>query len=241
MLRPSLLALLQNLLLCHGAALTAGLATGTAAAHEQSPSLAQACSLNGHLAQDSAASSGSGAGNATCVCNPGWQGAECETLKLPQLASTFASSGSYGRAPNVTSWGATLVQDADLSYHLFVTEEQLGCGMTSWKQNSAIVHAVSSTPGKGAFRRVGMSVPFATNPAVHYDAKAKLWRMLLIKTGGPASKQHHCGPPGASDGTPTETAGTGSESQLETPAAVVRASDAEGNGTNQLYSTPSLR
>ena len=57
------------------------------------------------------------------------------------------------------------------------------------KQNSAIVHAVSSTPGKGAFKRVGLAIPFATNPAVHWDAKAKLWRMLVIKTGGPASKQ----------------------------------------------------
>ena len=205
------------------AAAEAAVAAGGATAAAQSP--AQACSLNGHLA----AGSVSGSGNATCACSPGWHGAACEILRLPALAAGFAGSGSYGRSPNVTSWGATLVQDADLSYHLFVTEEQLGCGMTSWKQNSAIVHAVSSTPGKGAFRRVGMSVPFATNPAVHYDATAKLWRMLLIKTGGPASKQHHCGPRGA-----------GGEADAAASPALVRTSEGDGNGTNQLYSTPSL-
>ena len=61
---------------------------------------AQACSLNGYLKL----------GDASCVCNPGWRGAACEALRLPDLSAGFASSGSYGRSPNVTSWGATLVQ-----------------------------------------------------------------------------------------------------------------------------------
>jgi hypothetical protein len=186
--------------------------------------VARACSFNGYLRDG-----GVLLGNDTCICRPGWQGAACELLRLPSLAAGFATSGSYGRDPNVTSWGATLVQDAsDLSYHLFVTEEQNGCGMTSWKQNSAIVHAVSATPGNGAFRRTGMAIPFATNPAVHWDAKEKMWRMLVLKTGGPASKQHHCGP------RDDETVEGGEND----PQSVARSG--QGNGTNQLYSTPSL-
>ena len=76
-----------------------------------------------------------------------------------------------------------------------------------------------------------MAIPFATNPAVHWDAKAKMWRMLVIKTGGPASKQHHCGPR-------ESEAKAARESQLSARMSEARLS--EGNGTNQLYSTPSL-
>lgn len=212
-----IMALLPRVLLLRASA---------AAAAWHDPSVAHACSLNGYLRGDGA--------NATCWCNPGWSGAQCQALRLPKLAGNFATSGSYGRDPNVTSWGATLVQQAsDLSYHLFVTEEQNGCGMTSWKQNSAIIHAVSPAPGAGPFRRVGMVIPFATNPAVHWDAQAQMWRMLVIKTGGPASKQHHCRAGGGETGA--------AQAKLQSPdMAQVQASGEYGNGTNQLYSTPSL-
>jgi hypothetical protein len=165
----------------------------------------------------------------------------CEALRLPNITAgssggdIFGSSGTYGRSPNVTSWGATLVRDHDSSnqknalYHLFVTEEQDGCGMTSWKSNSAIVHAVSSTPGAGAFRRLGTVIEFGTNPSVHWDDKSKLWRMLILPTGEPASRsKHRCGS-GASPG-----AGRGGKAWKDAGSSGL------GNGTNQLYSTPSL-
>ena len=87
------------------------------------------------------------------------------------------------------------------------------------------MHAVSSTPGRGGFRRVSTSIVYGTNPAVHWDERAKLWRMLILPTGSPASRaKHHC----------THSVAVGQ------PDAEFRRRPRLGNGTNQLYSTPSL-
>lgn len=198
----------------------------TAPAPAPRPVMSAECGLNGYLQQQRGAE-GAAAGTTTCVCSPGWHGVACQALRLPNLTPGFSGSGSYGRTPNVTSWGGTLVQDPlDKSYHLFVTEEQYGCGMSSWKSNSAIVHAVSSTPGRGGFRRVSTSIVYGTNPAVHWDEKAKLWRMLILPTGSPASRtKHHC---------------THSDAEEQPEDDEFRRRPSLGNGTNQLYSTPSL-
>jgi alpha-galactosidase len=139
------------------------------------------CSLNGR----------SEAGK--CVCDAGWSGSDCQYINLPPV--DLSQPQGYGRVPNVTSWGASLVAATNVSggppmYHLFVTEEVDGCGMAAWKTNSQVVHAVASK-GTGPFRRVGVLVPFATNPAVHYDASARLYRMLVLPTGSPG-KQRRC-------------------------------------------------
>ena len=77
------------------------------------------------------------------------------------------------------------------TYHLYATEESGGCGMTSWKANSQVVHAVAQRPA-GPYVRTGLAVPLATNPCVFYDNKTSSFRMLILPTGT-AGKQHHCG------------------------------------------------
>ena len=67
-------------------------------------------------------------------------------------------------------------------YHLFATEEVNHCGMTRWKSNSQVIHAVAASPG-GPYKRVGLALPFATNPSVFFDATAKVYRMLVLPTG----------------------------------------------------------
>jgi hypothetical protein len=179
----------------------------TAARHSP-PSPPALCSLNGKV--------GPG-GN--CTCRAGWHGGDCQYLNLGPI--DLSTPQGYGRAPNVTAWGASLLVDQLVQppvFHLFATEEMEGCGMASWKSNSQIIHAVSST-AVGPFRRVGVTIPFATNPSVHYDHAAQVYRMLILPTGT-AGKQHKCGgaPRFQNDETVPEVRG----------------------GSNQLYSTPSL-
>lgn len=90
------------------------------------------CSLNG------VQSPGSG-----CVCRAGWTGSDCQFLKLPAVDPTQPQG--YGRTPNVTSWGASVLAGPNISnpkgvplYHLFVTEESGGCGMSAWRTNSQV-------------------------------------------------------------------------------------------------------
>ena len=78
-------------------------------------------------------------------------------------------------------------------YHLFATEEANHCGMTRWKSNSQVIHAVAASPG-GPYTRVGLALPFATNPSVFFDATAKVYRMLVLPTGT-AAKQKNCTSP----------------------------------------------
>eukprot|EP01052_Picozoa_sp_SAG31_P012777 SAG31_NODE_755_length_12319_cov_6.335542_4_plen_1108_part_00 len=137
----------------------------------------ESCSLNGRCVDSS------------CVCTRGWFGDTCQYLNVQTIDLTMPQG--YGREPNVTSWGGSLIKSASgKAYHLFATEETYGCGMTTWKSNSQVVHAVSDTPA-GPFARVGVVVPYATNPCVWRDGKAGKYRMLVLPTGT-AGKEKHC-------------------------------------------------
>ena len=97
-----------------------------------------------------------------------------------------AEPQGYGRSPNVTAWGGSIIRVTNSSssesgtsgaaaYHLFATEEVFGCGMASWKSNSQVIHAVSSSPS-GPFVRESVAVPHATNPCVIWDKSVKRFR-----------------------------------------------------------------
>ena len=47
--------------------------------------------------------------------------------------------------------------------------------MASWKSNSQVIHAVSSSPS-GPFVRESVAVPHATNPCVIWDKSVKRFR-----------------------------------------------------------------
>lgn len=126
-----------------------------------------------------------------CKCNAGWTGTDCHSLDTLPAPGPWPGGGAYGVTPNVTSWGGSIVtlpgtsaraggpsasasasSSSSSTHHLFVTEEAGGCGMTSWKSNSQIVHAVSTTGPTGPFVRQAVAIPYATNPAVIYDDAA---------------------------------------------------------------------
>ena len=125
-----------------------------------------------------------------CNCSAGWTGERCHRLAFAPIAD-YDTNG-YGRKPNITAWGADIVRDRTTGvYHYFGTEVSFGCGMASWRSNSNVIHGAAPNP-TGPFVRQGVAVPFATNPSVFYDAKASLYRMLILGTGT-AGKEHHCG------------------------------------------------
>jgi hypothetical protein len=123
-------------------------------------------------------------GGAACVCFPGWTGAHCGALDLEPalLRSGF-------RSPNASSWGGTIVRDgggdgsggsrgsggsggSGGSFHLVASRFVGRCGLTSWKSNSEVVKATSSSPlGPFASARADgaddvVRFTFAHNPAV---------------------------------------------------------------------------
>lgn len=90
----------------------------------------ESCSLNGVCEASGA-----------CRCDAGWRGDACGVLNLVAAPP----GGAYGFSPNISSWGAHVVR-RDGEYHMFVSEMWNGCGISSWKTNSHLVHATSRTP-----------------------------------------------------------------------------------------------
>ena len=106
--------------------------------------------------------------NAKCVCFPGWSGAHCGAL---DLEPALLRSGL--RSPNASSWGGTVVRHGNGGgFHLVASRFVQHCGLTSWKSNSEIIMATSTSPlGPYASARADgrddvVRAPFAHNPTV---------------------------------------------------------------------------
>jgi len=97
-----------------------------------STSATELCSLNGEY-KDGA-----------CVCRMPWEGEKCEVIKvLPVDNLEHPGASAYGYAPNVSSWGASIIED-DGEYHMFVAQMKTG-GLIGWGSQSECVHATSKS------------------------------------------------------------------------------------------------
>lgn len=111
------------------------------------------CSLNGICGSDS-----------ICQCDTPWSGTACDLL---DVMPTIPESGYNGTAVNMSSWGGSIMQDDDGSWHMFVAEMANNCGLSSWTTNSQVVHLVADD-ALGPYVRSEVVVPlFAHNPTVH--------------------------------------------------------------------------
>lgn len=141
-LQPLLLALL-------GLTGVPAIVTGAGPAPAAACTDDEGCELNGECIAGS------------CRCQPQWHGPTCGQLTLlPTSRSSGFRGGGDGKlqhaafADNPTStWGGSIVgPDANATWHMFVSEMSLGCGLTSWKSNSQIV--VRSTKSLRLNRRI---------------------------------------------------------------------------------------
>ena len=77
-----------------------------------------------------------------CRCDQPWSGPTCG--KLTFRPASFPGAAAYGFKPNVTSWGASPIQAADGTWHIFVSEiAGRGCGLTKWRSQSRVAHATA--------------------------------------------------------------------------------------------------
>ena len=119
------------------------------------PSCPLDCSLNGVCTS-----------NASCVCDPGWIGANCSRLNL----GPAPPGGAFGVAPSPFSspsrWGGNALLDPETKlWHLFSTEiPGVGCGLHDWQGGSTVIHSTASNV-LGPFTRRDLALPHdAHNP-----------------------------------------------------------------------------
>eukprot|EP01045_Picozoa_sp_COSAG04_P027905 COSAG04_NODE_4195_length_2241_cov_2.802054_2_plen_211_part_00 len=96
-----------------------------AAAAAAAASCPEECSLNGACV------------GGECHCTAPWSGPSCGVLRT----APARLGGLYGYAPNISSWGGSLVTDAAGTHHLFAA--QIPGGLIRWGSNSECIHAVS--------------------------------------------------------------------------------------------------
>ena len=92
----------------------AALALGFVVASAPSPPQDGRCSLNGRLVGNS------------CACSAAWIGEQCELLDL--LPTPAGADYDVRQATGLSTWGASIVQVKDLSWHMYLSEFKEGCG-----------------------------------------------------------------------------------------------------------------
>ena len=101
---------------------------------------AAGCSSNDDCSLNGICSAGS------CVCDSGWTGASCGSLKLTQPVSVAYGQPANGVQPQISSWGGS-VHLLNGTYHAWIAEIVGGCGMRDWMTHSRCIHATSAMPG----------------------------------------------------------------------------------------------
>eukprot|EP00939_MAST-03C_sp_MAST-3C-sp1_P002855 g2855.t1 len=78
-----------------------------------------------------------------CSCRPAWKGDRCQTLSLlPTTRNAGLRQVSANSGENVSTWGgAVLLDDDNVTLHMWAAEMLNHCGIDSWTTNSQIVHA----------------------------------------------------------------------------------------------------
>ena len=117
----------------------------------------------------------------TCVCDPGWLGADCGQLDV----RPGPRANGYNRTGEGTSsWCNDIIHDPvnPAVFHSFVSEFTHGCGLDYWSPYSRIIRAESTSGPMGPYEYKQEIVPtFSHNPSVVWSEAEK--RYLLYNIG----------------------------------------------------------
>jgi len=132
----------------------------------------------GTCTSDSDCWGGGACADGTCVCDEWWAGENCQTLAL--LPGKPPAKQAYRRwNDRISSWGGSPIKSRDGSYHLYASEFDAGCGLSSWMPNSMAVHAISRTPDGPYERQEVVLGEFYHNP-VTVELPNGLFLMMVI-------------------------------------------------------------
>merc|ERR1719506_2534843 len=112
-----------------------------------------------------------------CECDKGWRGEVCGEMDF--LPSSKQQRGLY--LDGTSTWGGTPVRDPDgRTFHLFAELMANHCNLSTWVNNSQIVHATAPSP-LGPFRVQSVAYqPFRHNVGV---ARTPNGTWLMFNTG----------------------------------------------------------
>ena len=109
------------------------------------------CSHNGHCA------------SGLCICNPGWNGSRCASIRWSGTGAHRAFNDS------LWTWGGSPVRGPDGLIHMFASELSNDCGVLHYSSNSRVIHLTATSP-LGRFTR--RAVALAPRPPPAWDSGA---------------------------------------------------------------------
>mmetsp|Transcript_5596 Transcript_5596/g.12126 ORF Transcript_5596/g.12126 Transcript_5596/m.12126 type:complete len:637 (+) Transcript_5596:94-2004(+) len=122
-----------------------------------------------------------------CECDPWAEGPDCSYLKFEPVDR--ARLGYLDERHS--SWGGSVVQKSDDSYHMYVSEiickedpdVRKRCGLNNWETHSRIAQA-TSTSIEGPYRRLASDPvilpPEHHNPSIHVKPTTGDWHLFTI-------------------------------------------------------------
>jgi hypothetical protein len=112
-----------------------------------------------------------------CACEKPWSGNTCGVL----MTAPAQLGGIYGYHPNISSWGGSLVTDAEGLHHLFAAE--IPGGLLQWATHSQCIHATSHNISGPFTRKDTALAPWCHGPQVVQDPVSKQYLMVHVGTG----------------------------------------------------------
>jgi hypothetical protein len=107
--------------------------------------------------------------NNLCVCQRAWKDDRCQTLALLPTTRRAGLRATDG-GKNTSSWGGSVLLDNKTGLmHMWASEMEAHCGISSWTTNSHIVKAVSAEPYGRVFERVSASKGREVWPAFSHE------------------------------------------------------------------------
>jgi len=128
----------------------------------------------------------------SCECAKEWTGDDCGTLALLP-----AEVDNGFQPPTYSSWGGKIISGTSGEYHMYAALMRGKCGLTTWRDTSEIVHAVSYYKPTGPYYAVPSAEvvrPFTHNPTVEKVSSkaASLYVMAHIGCGYGTVTPQHC-------------------------------------------------
>ena len=137
-------------------------------------------------------------GSRVCFCDTGWWGQHCEEIKFG-VSERCGSGGMclQGEQGFTSTWGGEAVQADDESWHLFAAGFAQNSNLSSWLQQSRVLHGHSSHGPQGPYSFVDVTLGSRSlsywdgltqhNPAVQRAADGTYLLFYMGSTQSPSA------------------------------------------------------
>jgi hypothetical protein len=115
--------------------------------------------------------------NGSCRCYPGWRGKHCGQFDLLPTPPGPLGGKAFPVQDDESSWGSSVIRDADGRYHMYSSGILGKCGLAVWAANAALTHSVSDTLD-GQYQPHDIIMRGSNPEITQFGSELRLWHSL---------------------------------------------------------------